>query len=280
MALLTLFTVTTAFMTSQRWIHAPAGITSSSDILTKAAEGYAWQAANVIPVLEVPDTFGWHQPPGFTGTASGVLLLLFKLLVLLPVATSLVYLLRGLWEREPLLPERLEDGPPVPWTRTTGGWEDYLLLREIWKTQKRERHRRRRERLKQTASQLEGMSVDDVYKRGQVAIEAARARARLAGTARLLVSAREAKLWWTLDMFVARHEVFANVVEGDLRRRQARNRLVGHTVEGENVPETASDVTESKTRIVAAMLSVIRANAELSRGWPEVWQQLFEPEPA
>jgi hypothetical protein len=46
---------------------------------------YAWHLTNAIPVLDVPKTLGWNRPVTFTGYWSGVLLLVFKIVLLLPL---------------------------------------------------------------------------------------------------------------------------------------------------------------------------------------------------
>jgi len=49
---------------------------------------YAWHFLDSIPGLKVPATLQWEQPYNYTDTLSGVLLLSFKLLVIIPVIGS------------------------------------------------------------------------------------------------------------------------------------------------------------------------------------------------
>lgn len=74
----------------------------------------------------------------------------------------------------------------------------------------------------QTASELDRMSVDDICEHSQVAIDAARARTRLAKSARHDPALRD-----TLIQCTAIHNLFADVIEGDLRRRRVRARADG-----------------------------------------------------
>ena len=61
---------------------------------------YAWHLADAIPALDVPETLNWEQPLASTDHLAGVLLLLFKLLAILPVAGLIADLLQRRKKRE------------------------------------------------------------------------------------------------------------------------------------------------------------------------------------
>jgi hypothetical protein len=63
---------------------------------------YIWNFLDSIPSLKVPQTLNWERTGHrFTTTAGGVVLLLFKVMVVLPVINMLVQLFRTPKKRAP-----------------------------------------------------------------------------------------------------------------------------------------------------------------------------------
>lgn len=56
---------------------------------------YAWSLLDAVPVLEIPDTLNWSRPANFTDIPSGMLLLAYKLLVIIPVVGVIRDILRA-----------------------------------------------------------------------------------------------------------------------------------------------------------------------------------------
>jgi hypothetical protein len=48
---------------------------------------YLWHLADAVPLVEVPQTVRWPEPQGFDDHGSGVLLLLFKVMVIIPLVS-------------------------------------------------------------------------------------------------------------------------------------------------------------------------------------------------
>jgi len=83
---------------------------------------YVWQLVNAVPLLSVPNTIGWDQPRIFTDNLSGVLLLAFKLIVLVPFVQLAVSGVRFALSR---LGEALETGRVyfgVRFNSVSGNW--------------------------------------------------------------------------------------------------------------------------------------------------------------
>jgi len=221
------------FAVSRGWL----GATGSG--LPAAEELFAWHTLNAIPLLDIPGTFGWAQPPHPAGAAYTIMLLIFKVVALVPLAAALIYFIRTLWEREPIMPERLEDGPPVPWTRPTGGWDQYVQAAARW------RDNREHQQLA-TIAQAAEYDIDDVYAHSVIALEAARtARRRALWTARGTRGHQRRYHGW-ID-YAAGLRLVEKVVEEDLRRRTVR---AAYPVAGED----AEQEKESKERMLAALL--------------------------
>lgn len=50
-----------------------------------AARYLGWHVLDAVPLLDVPGSVHWKEPKDFHDTSSGVILLVFKLAVILPI---------------------------------------------------------------------------------------------------------------------------------------------------------------------------------------------------
>jgi hypothetical protein len=55
--------------------------------LWAAEQYYLWHLADAVPLIELPQTVRWTEPQGFDDRWSGVLLLLFKIMVIIPLVS-------------------------------------------------------------------------------------------------------------------------------------------------------------------------------------------------
>lgn len=60
---------------------------------------YVWHFLDAIPVLEIPATLNWSLGTDYTGYTSGVLLLVYKLLVIVPVVRAILEVVQRTKER-------------------------------------------------------------------------------------------------------------------------------------------------------------------------------------
>ena len=95
-ALTEAFAVVTALLTQQEWLTTTGKV---GNALYWASEAqYLWNFADAIPSLEIPKTLNWPElSHPFKGYASGVMLLTYKILAIIPVVGILV----KLFEKKP-----------------------------------------------------------------------------------------------------------------------------------------------------------------------------------
>ncbi|HEY7077227.1 MAG TPA: hypothetical protein VH418_17745 [Solirubrobacteraceae bacterium] len=60
----------------------------------KLQEDYFWHFFDAVPALKVPQTLNWAEPVKFTDPVSGMLLLAYKVLVILPVVGYIAWLVK------------------------------------------------------------------------------------------------------------------------------------------------------------------------------------------
>jgi hypothetical protein len=88
------FTVLTAILVAHGWLGTPAPH-GRGRLVWDALGYYTWNFLDGIPILHIPKTLNWKLGPGFKDHASGALLLLYKLLVILPVIGLIVALTKS-----------------------------------------------------------------------------------------------------------------------------------------------------------------------------------------
>jgi hypothetical protein len=72
------------------WRHGTVSAPGATPGLWRVERLYVWQLVNAVPLLSVPNTLGWSRPRIFTDHLSGVFLLTFKLVVLVPLVQLMV----------------------------------------------------------------------------------------------------------------------------------------------------------------------------------------------
>jgi len=67
------------------WQSETIGRTNREPNLWTAERFVLWHLANAVPLIDAPRTMGWREPLVFSGTLTGVLLVAFKALLVVPV---------------------------------------------------------------------------------------------------------------------------------------------------------------------------------------------------
>jgi hypothetical protein len=102
-ALVSILVCTEAFAGLTTLLWQGGHLPSTSDVepdLWRSERHYLWHLANAVPLLDIPVTLGWKDPKIFASPWSGSLLLLFKALVIVPLAQVAVAgyrLVEGRW---------------------------------------------------------------------------------------------------------------------------------------------------------------------------------------
>jgi hypothetical protein len=89
----------TAVLTAHGWLETNAE--GTSNLVWQALASYTWHFLDAIPALKVPETLNWKLGTNFTDYRSGVLLLTYKLLVIIPVVRAIVELVHDRQDRQP-----------------------------------------------------------------------------------------------------------------------------------------------------------------------------------
>jgi hypothetical protein len=99
MATLTLlFSSVTALLFRQGYLQADPGFAQHS-VLVATENYYAWNAADAVPALKIPETMHWTIGPTYNDWRAGLLLLAYKATVLVALAKGIVDVLRN-WKTE------------------------------------------------------------------------------------------------------------------------------------------------------------------------------------
>jgi hypothetical protein len=87
--LLGLFTAWTTFYYQRGWL----GTGETSHPFLRIEEDYLWHLVDAVPALNATKTLHWHEPAVVDTTRSGVLLLTFKILVVIPLLAAVLSML-------------------------------------------------------------------------------------------------------------------------------------------------------------------------------------------
>jgi hypothetical protein len=82
------FGAITAVLIDRKLIGVSGVTPSDSGLALKAAETYAWNLADAVPVLKVPETLNWKPTMKLTTVTGGALVLGYKCLLVLPLAET------------------------------------------------------------------------------------------------------------------------------------------------------------------------------------------------
>lgn len=110
------FAAVTALLVHAKLIGAKGVATTDPGLAFKTLETYAWNLADAVPVLKVPQTLAWKPELRLNTTSGGAIVLLHKLMLVLPLVQLVaVILARSFGDENPIHPLRT----PARWRRTT-----------------------------------------------------------------------------------------------------------------------------------------------------------------